>query len=169
MGAISGQSQSLFKAPIELNQIDIPWSMLVVNSALLKCYNIAWHLCSSDFKRRKKKVYLMPGRWWKCLSKLVRFQSFKVKLHLIYAFLKALYSVPHFLNSIIISKQQLIWNLLLIKMMAYIYACIFVFRYIKYFKLILTFIYSTDSIFLIRTRGKIYQFLFSVMAWICKT
>lgn len=54
--AISGQGWSLFKGTIELGQVEIPWSVLVVNSMLLKYHNIAWHLCSSDFKR-EKKVY----------------------------------------------------------------------------------------------------------------
>lgn len=54
--ALSGQSQSLFKATVELDQIGISWSLLAVKSRLLKCYNIAGHLCTSDSRRKKEHV-----------------------------------------------------------------------------------------------------------------
>lgn len=37
---MSEQSQALFKTAVALDQIYIPWSMLVANRMLLKSYNI---------------------------------------------------------------------------------------------------------------------------------
>ena len=37
---MSEQSRALFKAAVELDQTDIPWSTLVANRMLLKYYNI---------------------------------------------------------------------------------------------------------------------------------
>lgn len=59
--AMSEQSQALFKTAVALDQIYIPWSMLVANRMLLKSYNIVWHLCSSDFKREKMSTRCQQG------------------------------------------------------------------------------------------------------------